>query len=181
MKTRNKLEKAQKSALLGWVAEGLETSEINKRAAAFEPPFRVSPAQVDYYRKTRKVNLQEIAQSGEYDALKTGLALKEERVKRLTLLAALMEEDLFNGVLWTSDVKMIGTGEFQERVEFEEFNASEVQQYRGVLDDIAKEVSGRVQRQEAMTLDLTQCSDAQLERIAKGEDVYRVLADTRPS
>jgi hypothetical protein len=148
MKTRNRLEKAQKSALLGWVAEGLETSEINKRAADFEPPFRVSPAQVDYYRKTRKVNLAALSASDEYDALNSGLALKEERVKRLGLLAGMLEEDIFGGVLWTQDVKMIGTGEYQERVEFELFNASEVQQYRGVLDDIAKETGGRATKTE---------------------------------
>lgn len=143
-----RLKKEQKSELLKWVAAGLETGEINGKAGEFDPPFRVSRAQVDYYRKTRKVDLKELLGSEQYDALTTGLALKEERVKRLTLLAALMEEDLFGGVLWTEDVKMIGSGPFQERVEFEEFNAAEVAQYRGVLDDIAKEVSGRVQHQE---------------------------------
>lgn len=148
MKTRNKLDKAQRKELLKWVAEGLETSEINKRAADFEPRFRVSPAQVDYYRKTRKVDLQELIRAGDFDALKNGLALKEERVKRLTLLAAMMEEDIFGGVLWTNDLKSIGSGDQQQVVEFEEFNLAEVQQYRGVIDDIAKEVGGRVQRQE---------------------------------
>ena len=143
-----RLKKEQRDELLKWVAAGLETGEINKCAADHLPPFMVSRAQVDYYRKTRGVDLRKMLDSGQYDALTTGLALKEERVKRLTLLAALMEEDLFYGVLWTEDVKMIGSGPFQERVEFEEFNASEVAQYRGVLDDIAKEVGGRVQRQE---------------------------------
>ena len=143
-----RLKKEQRNELLKWVAAGLETGEINDKAGAFDPPFRVSRAQVDYYRKTRDVNLKGLPESEQYDALTTGLALKEERVKRLSLLAALMEEDLFAGVLWTEDVKMIGSGEFQERVEFEEFNASEVSQYRGVLDDIAKEMGGRVQRQE---------------------------------
>jgi hypothetical protein len=146
-----RLEKSQRDEILKWVAEGLETDAINKRAAAFEPPFSVSRGQVDYYRKTRKVNLQELTQSSEYDALTTGLALKAERVKRLALLAGLMEEDLFGGVLWTQDVKMIGTGECQERVEFELFNAAEVSQYRGVLDDIAKETGGRVQKTDSVT------------------------------
>lgn len=148
MVTRNKLTKSQRSELLKWVAEGLESDEINKRAAEFKPPFRVSRAQVDYYRKTRKINLKALSESGEYDALTTGLALKEERVKRLTLLAAMMEEDLFGGVLWTNDLKSIGSGDQQQVVEFEEFNGAEVQQYRGVIDDIAKETGGRVQRQE---------------------------------
>jgi hypothetical protein len=143
-----RLKREQKSVLQEWVAAGLETGEINAKAAEFEPQFSVSRAQVDYYRKTRKVKIDELMASEDYDALKVGLALKAERVKKLTLLAALMEEDLFNGVLWTTDVKMIGTGAFQERVEFEEFNAAEVQQYRGVLDDIAKEVGDRTQKTE---------------------------------
>jgi hypothetical protein len=141
-----KLEKSQRDEVLKLVAEGLETDAINKRAAVFEPPFSVSRAQVDYYRKTRKVNIKELVEAGEYDALTSGLSIKAERVKRLQLLASMLEEDLFNGVLWTQDVKMIGSGTFQERVEFETFNSAEVQQYRGVLDDIAKELGDRAQK-----------------------------------
>jgi len=114
-----RLKQGQKSALQEWVATGLESGEINERASQFDPPFSVSRAQVDYYRRTRKVSLSEIKQSNDFDALKTGLALKTERVKKLTLLAGLMENDLFNGVLWTCDVKMIGSGPFQERIEFD--------------------------------------------------------------
>lgn len=143
-----RIEKSQRDAVLKWVAEGLDSPAINKRAAIFEPPFSVSRAQVDYYRKTRKINLKAMVEDGEYDALKSGLALKEERVKRLQLLAALMEEDLFGGVLWTEDVKVIGTGDMQERIDFEEFNGAEVTQYRGVLDDIAKEMGHRATKIE---------------------------------
>lgn len=143
-----RLLKGQKSILLEWVAAGLQSDEINKRAAVFEPPFEVSRGQVDYYRKTREIDIKALSLDSEVDALKTGLSQKAERVKRLQLLAALMEEDLFAGVLWTENIKMIGSGEFQERVEFEEFNSAEVQQYRGVLDDIAKEVGERIQKQD---------------------------------
>ena len=143
-----RLEKSQRDALLKWVAEGLETDAINKRAAEYEPSFVVSRGLVNYYRKTRKINLGDLIKSGQYDALSSGLALKAERIKRLAELAELMEDDLFGGVMWTSDVKMIGTGDYQERVEFELFNSAEVQQYRGVLDDIAKEVGGRITKTE---------------------------------
>lgn len=143
-----RLKKEQKRAIQEWVAAGLESGEINSKAAEYEPPFSVSRAQVLYYRQTRGVKLGELMQSSDYDALKTGLALKAERVKKLAQLAGLMEKDLFGGVLWTDDVKMIGSGAYQERVEFEEFNAAEVQQYRGVLDDIAKEVGERAQKTE---------------------------------
>ncbi len=143
-----RLKKEQKRAIQEWVAAGLESGEINSKAAEFEPPFSVSRAQVLYYRQTRGVKLDELMQSGDYDALKTGLALKAERVKKLVKLAGLMEKDLFGGVLWVEDVKMIGSGPLQERIEFEEFNTAEVQQYRGVLDDIAKEVGDRAQKTE---------------------------------
>jgi hypothetical protein len=143
-----RLKKEQRNALQEWVASGLKTDEINLKAAEFEPPFSVSRALADYYRKTRNVKIGELMQSGDYDALKTGLALKAERVNKLAQLAGLMELDLFGDVLWVSDVKMIGSGAYQERVEFDTFNAAEVQQYRGVLDDIAKEVGDRAQRNE---------------------------------
>lgn len=167
-----RLEKRQRDEILKWVAEGLETDVINKRAALFEPPFLVSRGQVDYYRKTRRVNLKEIVESSQYDALNSGLALKDERVKRLQLLAALIEEDIFNGVLWTQDVKMIGTGESQERVEFELFNGAEVVQYRGVLDDIAKEVGHRATKTEItgkITFNTGDLTDEQVEQLASGK------------
>lgn len=143
-----RLKKAQKEAAIAWIAEGLQSDEINARAAEFKPPFSLSRQQVDYYRKTRTIDLLAIQRAGEEDALAEGLALKAERVRKLKQLAALLEDDLFGGLLWTENVKSIGSGAAQEVVEYEEFNAAEVSAYRGVLDDIAKEVSGRVQRQE---------------------------------
>ena len=140
--------KAQKEKLLDWVAEGLESGEINKRAEAFDPPFKVKRQQVDYYRRTRKVKIKDIAEKGELDALTSGLSKKEVRVERLHQLAALMEEDLLGGSLWLDQVKMIGSGDMQERVEYEEFNSAEVMQYRGILDDIAKELGHRAQKTE---------------------------------
>lgn len=139
------LRKAQKEALLAWVAEGLETDEINARAAAFRPPFQVKRANVANYRRRRNADLEAIRNAGEMDALTEGLALKDERVRKLAQLASLLEADLFGGFLWTEQVKSIGSGTEQQTVDYEEFNASEVREYRGVLDDIAKEVGHRKQ------------------------------------
>lgn len=140
-----RLRKKQKESLVAWIAEGLETDEINQRAAAFRPPFEVSRQQVDHYRKTRGVDMAALLAAGELDALTQGLALKEERVRKLQQLAALMERDLFGGFLWTEQVKSIGSGPDQQVVDYEEFNKAEVQEYRGVLDDIAKEMGHRRQ------------------------------------
>jgi hypothetical protein len=143
-----RLRKSQKEAVLRWIAEGLLSDEINKRAADYVPPFSVSRAQVDYYRHTRDIEIDALTRAGEQDALVEGLALKSERVRRLKQLAMLMEKDLFNGFLWTEQIKSIGPKDASQIVEYEEFNAAEVSAYRGVLDDIAREVGGRAIKQE---------------------------------
>ena len=141
-----RLKKAQKEKVLEWVAAGLQTDEINNKAANFDEPFEVSRQQVDYYRKTRDADIKAIRSISENKALIEGYALKEHRVYKLSVLAALLEKDLFGGFIWTDDVKGVGTGEIAEIVDYEVFNAAEVIQYRGVMEDIAKEMGGRVQK-----------------------------------
>lgn len=143
-----KLKKRQKEAVLKWIAAGLESDEINEQAAEFTPPFNVSRGQVQFYRRTRQIDIEAIKKGDEHKALNEGLALKTERIKKLKKLAILMERDLFGGLLWTEDVKGVGSGDIAQIVEFEEFNKSEVDAYRGVLDDIAKELGERALRQE---------------------------------
>ena len=138
-----RLKKSQKECLLKWIAEGVQSDEINNRASVHIDPFSVSRQQVDYYRKTRKADIDVITKAGEMDALTEGLAKKSERVTRLKQLASLLENDLFGGFLWTDQVKGVGSGDIAEIVDYEEFNRSEVDAYRGVLDDIAKEVGDR--------------------------------------
>lgn len=140
----NRLKRGQKRELLKWIGEGLSSSEINERAASYKLPFSVSRQQVDYYRQTRKVDLETIARIDEQTALTEGYALKEHRVYKLSILARLLEEDLFGGLLWTEDVKGVGSGPIAQIVDFEEFNGAEVSAYRGVLDDIAQEMGGRI-------------------------------------
>jgi hypothetical protein len=143
------LSEDQKETLLRWIAEGLKTNEINKRAAVEFEPFKVSRQQVDYYRKTRNADIQEILQQREFKALNTGLAKASERIEVLKKLAGLMMEDLFeNNKLWTTDKKSIGSGSTAEIYAFKVFNRSEVDALRGVLDDIAKEMGERVAKTE---------------------------------
>ena len=82
----------------------------------------------------------------------TGLATKEERVKKLKALATRLERDLFGDgeidYVWTDQIKGVGSGDIAEIVEYEEFNRSEIDAYRSILDDIAKEVGQRVQKSE---------------------------------
>jgi hypothetical protein len=45
--------------------------------------------------------------------------------------------------VWLYDCKQIGSGPFATQVDLRRFNGPLIDQYRGVLDDIAKEVGGR--------------------------------------
>jgi len=143
-----RLKKAQKEATLKWIAAGLQSDEINALAEEFDPPFSVSRGQVDYYRQTRGIEIGALIKAGQQDALAEGLALKAERVRKLKQLAALMEKDLMGGFLWLDQVKGVGSGDVATIVDYEEFNKGEVDAYRGVLDDIAKELGHRVVKQE---------------------------------
>lgn len=90
-----------------------------------------------------------------------GLALQYERVRELYQLAALLKGQIYElsephpvtgrvsfANLWVADVKSIGSGEYAERVDIERFNSALIEQYRKVLEDIAKEIGGRVNKQE---------------------------------
>lgn len=79
----------------------------------------------------------------EKSALTTGLAIRENRVAALQRLAQLMGKDLFGGFLWTEETKGVGSGPAAEIIDYDEFNGAEVAQFRGVLEDIAKEMGGR--------------------------------------
>lgn len=144
-----RLKKAQKEATIEWVAEGLDTPEINERASQFSDPFEVSRAQVDYYRRTRKVDIEEIRHNGEYEALNTGLAKRTDRVEKLKALADELYNDLMvKGLTWTEDVKGVGSGTAAMVVDYLEFNKAEIDAFRGLLDDIAKEMGDRAQKLE---------------------------------
>lgn len=141
-----RLSKKQKAALLEWVAEGLESDEINRRAAKFKPPFKVSRNTVKYYRQSRGVQLEEIKEADETSALKTGFAVREKRVEALNKLAEVLLNELTreeDNRVWMLRVKGIGSQDNYERVEEVEFNRSEFETVRGLLDDIAREVGER--------------------------------------
>lgn len=138
-----KLSEAQRLQLLEWIGEGLNSAEINELALKFEEPFEVSRQLVYQYRQTYDEPLKVIRQRKENEALTTGLALKAKRLEKLYKLAAVMEEDLHEKKLrWLKDTKMVGN----EKVTFEQFNAAEIRELRGVYDDIAKETGGRMNK-----------------------------------
>ena len=95
-----------------------------------------------------------------------GLAQDFERVNRLMNLAEFLEAQLYElskpdpvtgeqtyHNVWVPDVKSIGSGEFAERVDLERFNAPLMSEFRATMDDIAKEVGGRIKKSEVSGAD----------------------------
>lgn len=85
-----------------------------------------------------------------------GLGLDFERVVKLKELAKDLEDQILatdrsphgRPNLWVRDIKQIGSGEYAEQVEIYRYNSALISDYRGVLDDLAKETGGRKQKQE---------------------------------
>jgi len=116
------LNKKQKEFVLKLAAEGLESDEINRRAAKSKEPFSVSRQQVDFYRKSRGHVIDTLKKTGELDALCAGLSLKDARV-------AILQEV---------------TDKLLRRVRAsDDFDEPTFRQLRGLLNDIAKETGGR--------------------------------------
>jgi hypothetical protein len=89
------------------------------------------------------------------EIMQSGLALDHERVVHLKHLSSFLEDQIYeqgkDGVyhnVWLPDVKQIGSGETAERVDIERFNSALIDQYRGTLDDLAKETGGRKTKTE---------------------------------
>lgn len=89
------------------------------------------------------------------EAMQTGLALIYERVLVLKKLAETLAGQIWNpdgslvkDNIWLKDAKQIGRGALADRVDLVHFNADLIEQFRGVLDDLARETGGRKQQIE---------------------------------
>lgn len=115
----------QRTLIRKWIAAGLSDKEIINQAAAADPPFKISKQAINkrYRTKADKKIKQLIEETGEFEALSSGLAVKEKRIIELERLyqMSLMRVDK-NG------------------------NRGDIQQARGCLDDIAKELGERRQK-----------------------------------
>jgi hypothetical protein len=157
------INQTQRAMLVEWAAARLDTNDIRKRALASDPPFLPSYLQIKNARKTARVNFIKYRQELVAEATKTGYREAEVRIGRLAAALELLERDLFGGRHWVCDVKMVG----DEVVEIERFNEGLVKQFRGLLDDIAREVGGRASRLD-VNVDVTKLSDEELRRIVEG-------------
>lgn len=82
------------------------------------------------------------------------------RIEKLIRLAEFLEGQIYERSeadetgkavyhnVWVPDVKSVGSGDAVEIVDIERFNAPLIREFRATLDDIAKEVGGRVRKSE---------------------------------
>jgi len=144
-----KLTIEQRDFLLVLIAEGLTTPEINAQAELFEPPFKISPQLHTSYRRNHEETLNDMRKQNQFDAFTTGLSLAANRVNALMKLARELEEDLYQKKLvWVRRQKAYGGGKNFTEFEEDEFNKAEIQELRGIYDDIARETGGRVLKQD---------------------------------
>lgn len=155
-----RLSKEQQDALLMWLAADYSETLIGKWFVdrKWTP---LSSSNVSYYRKKFAPEIEAARKERHNSALNTGLALKEERLKRLAEhadeLEAIKWEPDENGRLWNEKA------------------------WREVLDDIAKEMGHRRMNSvnQNQNWDMSIFSDDELVAIADGADPAQVIKDRK--
>jgi hypothetical protein len=94
-----KLTSEQRAALWEWLAADYDSRLIRLWFEKRGWP-RISDQLLAYYRKSREIGVARIRQQRRSQALSTGLALREERVKRLAAHA-----DELEAIMWVTDDK----------------------------------------------------------------------------
>ena len=122
---KTKLTGEQQEALLTWLAAEYDTGLIVKWFEERKWP-KLSRATFSYYRKNYWGDIDTLRKARRDSALNEGLALKEERVKRLTQHA-----DALDAIKWEPD---------------EHGRLWNEKAWRETLDDIAAETGGRKQQ-----------------------------------
>lgn len=138
-----KLSDEQRAALLTWLAAEYSEPLIQKwfEKEKWEP---LAKSTISYHRKRYAVEVEAARQERRTGAINSGLALKEERIKRLTEHA-----DELEAIKWVADEK---TGRLWNE-----------KAWRETLDDIAKEMG---HRRTGMDIDLVEKElDATLDRL----------------
>lgn len=149
-----------KEAFADYLALGTDRS-LAKLAAMYQSRPKVSPTKhlsllkrwsaqfgwterIEAFRDEVTAARAEAGKAEELRVMQEGFALRHERVKALNRLAGKLLSELDGDRLWVSEPKMIGAGNLAREVEIERFNTAELEQFRGLLDDITKETGERV-------------------------------------
>ena len=127
---KTKLTDEQQEALLTWLAAEYDTGLIVKWFDERNWP-KLSRATFSYYRKNYGIDIDALRKARRDSALNEGLALKEERVKRLVQHA-----DALDAIKWVPD---------------DHGRLWNEKAWRETLDDIAAETGGRKQNVDITT------------------------------
>jgi hypothetical protein len=99
-------------------------------------------------------DLEELIAAERAQIIKRGFALQHKRIQALDAMAThLLKEFSQKDKLWLPDVKAIGVGKDQERVDLITFNDALVRELRGCFADLASEMGERVKKTEATLKD----------------------------
>lgn len=149
-----KLTIEQRDTLLIWLAAEYSGPLIAKWFAEKEWPS-LDPSALTYYRQKYQAEIESARAARRDSAINTGLALKEERVRRLAEHA-----DELEAIKWQTDDK----GRLWNE-----------KAWRETLDDIAKEMGHRRTTSTALNWNMTDFSDDELAQIAEGADPAAIV------
>jgi hypothetical protein len=97
---------------------------------------QVQDEQIEVILKEQRRSLAELAREG--------FANPVERIRALNELAEALLERLRDENLLTTVIKQVGSGKSTKQVEEAKIDTPAIQQFRGILEDLAKETGGRV-------------------------------------
>jgi len=141
--SRYKFTESERQQILDWIAEGKKSPEIIELAKKAKFGAEVKPDNIWYYKRTRQEEITRIIFERDAVVTKAELAIRSVRLERLFKLAYKLEAELYTqGKLWLERFKGVNGQVLTEKM----YNSPLVNDLRGVYDDIAKEVGGRVLR-----------------------------------
>lgn len=140
----------------GWQARASEydaTWEARKTAERnAELDYGLS---LDFERVRKLKRLADFLETQIYETIEEEIAIDglERDPETGKITAAKSEVVSRHPNVWVRDIKGIGKGDDFEKVEIERFNPAIFSEYRATLDDLAKEVGGRIRKAEVSTKD----------------------------
>lgn len=149
----SRLTTKQRAAVIEWIGEGAAFGEIARRAKAFKPPFKITKQHLQYYRARIGKPELERRKTENAAAFAKGFALKEKRILALDRLAHNVLRDLKKTGLWLlQGFEIKGSGDEAEYIQILKFNSAEIDSFRSLLDDIAREQGARNARGLALDI-----------------------------
>ena len=118
-----RLTKQQRNLIMMWLAAGFTARET--AAKAEEQGIIVSYQTVAKYKPKIIPQIADIVEQKETSALKQGIAIKENRVQKLADMESLMYDSIYQRVKSGCSVEAL------------------IREWRGLLDDVAKEMGDR--------------------------------------